>query len=158
MNTYNEIHEPDRVRRHTADTILNRIEEQIERRIRFYATQPEHIISRRIEELEQEWDMERTLGTNAATLALTSAVLGLAVNRKWLLLTCGVMGFLFQHAVSGWCPPVPLMRRLGVRTRSEIDREKFALKTLRGDFRNLPIPAEAPNGTAAREILQSVNS
>jgi hypothetical protein len=32
-----------------------------------------------------------------------------------------------QHAMQGWCPPVPLLRRLGIRTRNEIDREKYAL-------------------------------
>jgi hypothetical protein len=29
---------------------------------------------------------------------------------------------------------VPIFRRLGVRTRDEINREKYALKALRGDF------------------------
>jgi hypothetical protein len=45
-----------------------------------------------------------------------------------------VLTFLFQHAVQGWCPPLPVLRRLGVRTRKEIDRERYALKALRGDF------------------------
>jgi hypothetical protein len=45
-----------------------------------------------------------------------------------------VLSFLFQHAVQGWRPPVPVFRRLGVRTREEIDRERYALKALRGDF------------------------
>lgn len=31
-------------------------------------------------------------------------------------------------------PPVPVLRRCGVRTRREIDEEKYALKALRGDF------------------------
>ena len=43
-------------------------------------------------------------------------------------------GFLLQHALQGWCPPVPVFRRLGVRTTAEIDRERYALKALRGDF------------------------
>ena len=43
-------------------------------------------------------------------------------------------GFLLQHAVQGWCPPLPFFRANGVRTQSEIDEEKFALKALRGDF------------------------
>jgi len=30
---------------------------------------------------------------------------------------------------------------MGIRTRSEIDREKFALKALRGDFKDLGAPA-----------------
>ncbi len=48
-----------------------------------------------------------------------------------------VAGFLLQHAVSGWCPPVPLLRRAGVRTTREINQERFALKALRGDFNDL---------------------
>ncbi len=41
----------------------------MEERIRFYAAQP-HQIDRRLTELEQEWDVERTLETNASSLAL----------------------------------------------------------------------------------------
>ena len=126
--------EPDRVRRHTDPVVLDRIDEKIERNIRFYATQAPHALGNRITELENEWDLERVLEANAATLAFSGAVLGLVSSKKWFLLTCGVMGFLFQHTVSGWCPPVPVLRRLGFRTRSEIDREMFALKVLRGDL------------------------
>ena len=39
-----------------------------------------------------------------------------------------------QHALQGWCPPIELFRRLGVRTAGEIARERYALKALRGDF------------------------
>jgi len=53
-----------------------------------------------------------------------------------------VLVFLFQHSVQGWCPPLPVFRRLGVCTRSEIDQEKFALKALRGDFDSLPSESE----------------
>jgi len=91
-------------------------------------------LSRRIRELDQEWDMERWLETNASALAFTGTVLGLLVNRKFLAIPCLVLPFLFQHAVQGWCPPVPIFRRRGVRTRREIDAEKYALKALRGDF------------------------
>lgn len=38
------------------------------------------------------------------------------------------------HAVQGWCPPVPISRRPGFRTASEIARGRNALKALRGDF------------------------
>jgi hypothetical protein len=48
-----------------------------------------------------------------------------------------VGSFLLQHAVQGWCPPLPVFRRWGVRTQPEIDYERYALKALRGDFRNL---------------------
>jgi hypothetical protein len=58
-------------------------------------------------------------------------------------------GFLLQHALQGWCPPVSLFRRLGVRTSAEIEQERYALKALRGDFQNIP---EATNGIVAQAL------
>ena len=55
-----------------------------------------------------------------------------------MFLTFFVLGFLFQHAIQGWCPPVPVLRRFGVRTAAEIEEERYALKLLRGDFSGLP--------------------
>ena len=156
MKTQSENQEADRVRRHTSPKSLRAIDKQIEESIRFHAAHPTKLLNQRIEELEREWDMERWLGTNAASIALAGAVLGLTVNRKWLLLTCGIMGFLFQHAVMGWCPPVPMFRRLGIRTRAEIDREKFALKALRGDFKNVPVDYRDAETLAVSQTLQSV--
>jgi len=66
-----------------------------------------------------------------------SSLLGATLNRRWLFLPAAVAAFLFQHAIQGWCPPLPLFRRLGFRTASEIDRERYALKFIRGDFRHL---------------------
>ena len=84
----------------------------------------------RIEALDREWDVERILEVNAPTLALTGLVLGVTVNKKWLLVPGIVLSFLLQHNLQGWCPPLPILRRLGVRTRGEIDREKYALKAV----------------------------
>ena len=83
---------------------------------------------RRIEVLDREWDVERILEVNAPMLALSGLVLGVTFNKKWLLLPGVVLSFLLQHGLQGWCPPLPILRRLGVRTRGEIDREKYALK------------------------------
>ena len=129
--------ETERVRRNTAPEINRRIDERIDRNIRLYASQPKEVITARIEELEREWDIERVLESNASTRALTGVVLGLTSSRKWLMLSGTVLGFLLLHGIQGWCPPVPALRRAGIRTRSEIDREKFALKHLRGDFDDL---------------------
>jgi hypothetical protein len=91
-----------------------------------------------IGELAHEWDMERYLQTNASVLALAGTVLGAATkNKKWLILPAIVFPFLLEHALQGWCPPMPLFRRMGVRTRKEINREKYALKAMRGDFQEL---------------------
>ena len=91
-------------------------------------------MTRRIDELDREWDIERVLETNASVIALSGLILGATHNKKWLIVPGIVTTFLFHHAVQGWCPPVPLFRRLGVRTRREIDEEKYALKAIRGDF------------------------
>ena len=58
-------------------------------------------------------------------------------------------GFLLQHAVQGWCRPVPIFRRLGIRTASEIDAERYALRMIRGDFGNLP---KNKDGLVERDI------
>jgi len=116
--------EIERVRRHTSPEQLKRVDETIERNIKYYGTQPNEEITRRIEELQREWSIERYLDTNASALALAGALLGLTVSKKWLLLTAVVSGFLFQHAIKGWCPPVPILRRLGFRTVYEIEEER----------------------------------
>jgi len=127
----------NRVRRHTSPDVLEEIDRRIRENIYYYSQQPADVISQRIRDLEAEWSIERWLEANAAALAFSGTLLGVTVNRKWLAIPLIVSGFLFQHAVQGWCPPMPVLRRKGVRTRGEIDEEKFALKILRGDFKQL---------------------
>jgi hypothetical protein len=122
-----------RVRRSTSEAVNRRIQDQIERDVAFYAEHPERI-ARRLDDLDREWDTERTLEANAATIALGGTVLGILGDRRFLALPALVTGFLLQHALQGWCPPLPVIRRLGVRTAEEINRERTALKALRGDF------------------------
>ena len=129
--------EPDRVRANTANEINRLIDRRIADSVAYYSAKSKDEIRNRIDELEREWDMERWLETNASALAFTGLLLGVTRSKKWLLLPAIVLPFLFQHAVQGWCPPVPIFRRWGVRTRGEIDREKYALKALRGDFENV---------------------
>lgn len=124
----------DQVRDNTAPNINQRIDQQMRDRIFLYAHKSPQEISRRIEELGQEWDMERWLECNASALAFTGMAFSVVGGRKWLLLPALVLPMLFYHAVNGWCPPVPLFRRLGVRTQREIDAEIHALRLLRGDF------------------------
>ncbi|MGE5622079.1 MAG: hypothetical protein ACM3WS_02855 [Bacillota bacterium] len=120
----------DRVRRSTPDPVNQRIDRLTDDNIAYYRSAGRAEILGRMHELDREWDIERVLEVNASTLALTGLALGTTVNRKWLLLTGGVLAFLLQHGLQGWCPPLPLLRRLGVRTRDEIAREKFALQSL----------------------------
>jgi hypothetical protein len=124
----------DRVQAHTAEAINQQIEEEARSRVLAAADSSKEGLSRRIQDLEKEWDIERFLEMNASALAFTGVVLGLLWNRKFFLIPCLVLPFLFQHAIQGWCPPIPILRRKGIRTRREIDLEKYAIKALRGDF------------------------
>jgi hypothetical protein len=124
----------DRVREHSPRKFNERIDRATQRRVLRAGGESKAALSRRLEELDSEWDMERVLETNASALALGGVLLGLFVNRKFFIIPCFVLPFLLQHALQGWCPPVPMFRSRGVRTRKEIDTEKFAVKALRGDF------------------------
>jgi hypothetical protein len=124
----------DRVRALTKPEINQRIDEEMVRFLQLYANADRQSMARRLEELDQEWDMERVLEANAAAVVLAGLVLGKVVNRFWYLLSAVSSGFLMVHASKGWCPPVPFWRRRGVRTRKEIERERYAIKLLRGDF------------------------
>jgi hypothetical protein len=111
-------------------------------RLAYFAAHPDQI-DRRLRELDAEWDVERTLETGSSTLTLTGLVLGTIGSRKWLLLSLAVQGFFMQHALQGWCPPLPVFRRLGFRTQYEIEQERYDLKAIRGDFGRPAAPAEA---------------
>jgi hypothetical protein len=124
----------NRVARNTSEEINRRIQLETEGRVRSLANNPT-AIQNRLRELDEEWDIERMLEANAAALAFAGSVLGASVNRRWLAVPALVGAFLFQHAIQGWCPPVPIFRRLGIRTAREIEIERIALKALRGDFR-----------------------
>lgn len=146
----------DTVRAKTDPQVLQRIDGETEERIRFYATQPRDVISHRIEELEGERDIEQMLEKSAAGIALGGIVLGL-VRRKWLLLSATALGFMLQHATQGWCAPVTFLRKMGIRTRREIDREKYALKILRGDFQAMPSDPEELKKNPAGNVLNMVS-
>ena len=127
--------EQSQVRRASATDENQKIDQEIKDNLKSYTGSDYEVIDERISELDKEWDIERTLELNAASLALTGTLLGLVVDKRWLAVPIIVGSFLMQHAIQGWCPPLPILRKLGFRTRSEIDKEKFALKALRGDFR-----------------------
>jgi len=122
-----------RVPDHTPERYNWRIEAETAQRVQLYAQHPRGI-DVRLNELDEEWDIERTLEANAAALGLSGTLLGAFVDRRFLALPAVVSFFLLQHAIQGWCPPVPFFRRRGVRTAREIDIERYALKSLRGDF------------------------
>ena len=124
----------ERVPLHTRPRDNQRIQARTLHDVSRYFGASEDTITERIRELEREWDIERTLEANAASVSLLGLALGIAVDRRFLVLPVAVAGFLLQHALQGWCPPLPILRRLGIRTAAEIHQEILALRILRGDF------------------------
>ena len=124
----------DRVRTQTAADVNARIDRETMQRLRRFADREGAVLDGHLQRLEDEWDIERALEVNAAAIGLAGIALAVAHDRRWLLVPAVVLSFLGIHALHGWCPPVPLLRRLGVRTRREIERERYAFKGMRGDF------------------------
>lgn len=145
----------ERVTAHTAPSVNRRIREKTVESVTALASQGQDQIARRLNALDREWDIERVLETNASALALTGVILGARVDRRFLFIPAVVTAFLLQHALQGWCPPLPLFRRMGFRTAKEIDEERQALKVVRGDFSDLN-KSKRRGGAAAESILTAV--
>jgi hypothetical protein len=135
---------------HTPPEVNQRIRHQLAVNVLHYAEHPDEIDAR-LQELDREWDVERTLETNAALVMLGGLTLG-RIFRGLSLLPLVAAGFLLQYAIQGWCPPVALFRRLGVRTALEINQERFALRALRGELRDLPGPGQDVQTRVARAL------
>ncbi len=131
-----------RVRSNTVERINQQIDAAIDRNIRYFAQHPDEI-DKRLADLDEEWDVERAIEASAAVAALGGFGFALGGDRRFLVVPFMVAVFLLQHAVQGWCPPVPMLRRLGFRTADEINRERAALKLLRGDYAGVQRRSEA---------------
>ena len=123
----------DRVRRHTAAEVLRRIDDVTVSSLSRCAESPA-AIEGRLAELDREWDTDRALEIEAATMGLMGLALGVFVRQQFLALTAVVASAVLVQATTGRYPLMPLFRRLGLRTAKEISRERYALKALRGDF------------------------
>jgi hypothetical protein len=145
----------ERVSRNTSERVNQCIRRQTERNIAHFAAAGPEAIEQRLRELDHEWDVERSLETNFALVTLVGTLLGEIVDRRWHLFTAIAAGFMVEHALQGWCPPVPILRRLGFRTQAEIDQEKYALKALRGDFQHV---SQASEGQGVEQALHAVRA
>ncbi|MGH7037101.1 MAG: hypothetical protein ACREFK_08330 [Stellaceae bacterium] len=143
----------------SSDHAINRrIERETRKRVRALADHPQEI-ERRLTELDREWDIERALELTAASLALAGTGLGAALDRRFLILPVLVTGFLLQHTLQGWCPPLPILRQLGFRTAAEIECERYALKLVRGDFTGLEQSGYASSPPARVEsVLDAIGT
>lgn len=131
----------DRVREHSAPIVNQRIAARTRDRIEHVVNEGRDAIVQRLEQLDHEWDVDRALMVNFAIASGAAYAAGLYryANRPWfglgprrngwLRFFSVQLGFLLLHGTVGWCPPLPVFRRLGVRTKSEIEAERRALLT-----------------------------
>jgi hypothetical protein len=120
----------DRVRARTGAKANARIDRGVAARLARLRTNPTASLLRHLAELDREWDVDRALMANFAVLGGLSLSLGVSRRNPWrrrnpwLALFGTQLGFLLFHALAGWCPPLPVLRRLGFRTQKEIDVER----------------------------------
>jgi hypothetical protein len=134
LRELDEITVADRIRQATDLHVQERIDAAMIERIGHYAEASRDALSGQLARLEQEWSIERVLALQSSTTAITAILLGSLRHRAWLVLGLVTSGFLLQHSVQGWCPPLELHRRLGFRTQREIELEIHMLKLIRGDY------------------------
>lgn len=116
----------DRIRQRTAAAVNQQIDRQIEANIEGLRGAAPNDIRERLARLEKEWDVDQILQAQTGALVNLGISWGRRDRRGYWLAGLG-FGSMLSHAISGWSPTLPLLRRLGFRTRREIDREKFAL-------------------------------
>lgn len=148
----------ERVARHTSDWINEQIRRNTDARVAELKDIGPDAIARRLTELNEEWDIERTLEAHAAGALLVGVGLGATVDRRWFAFPAIVGAFLLQHALHGWCPPLPIFRRMGFRTASEIDYERYALKAIRGDFADLKLQKRDRGHKLAEKALRAAEA
>ncbi|MEJ7684924.1 MAG: hypothetical protein WKG06_45180 [Segetibacter sp.] len=113
-----------------------KVEKDIQDKLNYYYHDQEEITAR-LAELDEEWDIERILQLEGTALTIAGVILGLTVNKKWFALPLAASVVLLIAIAKNWTSPLPLLRKLGFRTRVEIEKEKYALKVIRGDFKYL---------------------
>jgi hypothetical protein len=128
-----------RVPLHTDTQVNQRIRDESRRRVAYYRANP-HEIGQRLKQLNEVWDIERAPATGSSLLSLLGLGLGFGRRRNGLLLTLAVQSFYLQHTLQGWCPPLPVLRRLGFRTPMEIEMERAELKAIREGVSENPAP------------------
>ncbi len=104
--------------------------EELKDKTRRYERMDDKRLRARLRDLEAEWDTERAFEAGAAGLVITSALLGAAHSRRWLLFSAAAGALMLERALRGWCPLQTVLKRCGVRTQAEIDAEKDAIKSI----------------------------
>ena len=100
---------------------------------RFRDASPERI-QERLHELGCEYDLNSAATTVFSALGLAGVAMA-SRDRRWLSVPAIANGLLLLHNLPIPSPITPLFRLFGFRSQTEIERELYALKMMRGDYR-----------------------
>jgi hypothetical protein len=111
--------------------------DNLEQRLACLADAGPQAIDERLAELDREWTAGRMTKAAIGVLIVVGFALA-ALNSWWLILPIagGLLLLPYLFTRSSWLGK--MFHKMGYRTGFEVDREKIALKVLRGDFRHLP--------------------
>lgn len=126
MGPNSRLRQFDRVRNMSTDSANHAIDVNTQAAIERASAGGRPAIEQRLTDLQQEWDIDRVLMLNYATLVFAQ-LLAARRDRRWLWGPLVQTPFLIMHATLGWCPPSLWFRPMGFRTRSEIQAEREAL-------------------------------
>lgn len=145
------------VRAHTLPSVNRRIDQEVERRLTEIVDRDDSMAcQRRLRELESEWEVERALTALIGVGSIAGTIVARRMDGMWWLVPAIGGLVLLEQSLTGGSLLLAALRRIGLRTRREIDLEKFALKGLRGDF--LRIPPEGGPKVRANAALVAAQS
>lgn len=121
-----QLHQFDRVRKMSTAKANRAIDVSTRESIERAIAGGRGAIDQRLAQLQQEWDIDRVLMANFATLVFAQLVAATR-DRRWLWGPLVQTPFLMMHATLGWCPPSLWFRPMGFRTRFEIQAEREEL-------------------------------
>lgn len=118
----------DRVRNHSPRSFNKEIDKQTDLIIKSTLERGSFAIRERLLQLDREWDIDRVLDVFFSTTLTAQLVLAFKRKKPRDLLGPLIQSaFFLMHATYGWCPAVTLLRKMGVRTRFEIQAEREEL-------------------------------
>jgi hypothetical protein len=110
----------------------------LEQRLACLADAGPQAIDARLAELDREWTAGRATKAAIGVLSVVGFVLAAFLGPWWLILPALGGVLLLQYLISRTSWLGRMFQQLGLRSGSDVDHEKMALKVLRGDFRQLP--------------------
>ena len=123
----------DHVRRMSSNAANRAIDTQTDEAVERATAGGRAGIERRLDVLQQEWNIDRVLMANFAAIVFAQLVAATR-DRRWLWGPLIQTPFLMMHATLGWCPPSLWFRPMGFRTQPEIQAEREELLRRLGEL------------------------